>query len=479
MTAAVPERPRHRAIVLTACGGTFLAMLDSTVTNLAVPDLQRAFPDSSVPDLSWVVSGYAILFAALLAPAGRLADALGRRRLFATGVAVFTVASLVCALAPSLLVLIAARFVQGAGAAAMIPAALAILLLDGPEGKRAGSIALWSTAGAAAAAVGPSVGGVLVEQFGWPSVFVINVPLGVLVLIAVRRVVPPTPPASGARVPDPLGTVLLALGVGGLTVAVTQGPAWGWVDVWTVLAAVLGALALVLSILRSRKHEVPAVDTALWANRTFAATNVVSLFYGMAQYAWMLGSVLYLTEVWRYTELQAGLANTPGAFFAAVAALGLARVAARIGGPRGATLIGLTAFTVCGLWFSVGLIDHAAFLAFWLPASFLAGGGMGATTMGTSSAAAMSAPPTKFAGASGLNTTARQFGGALGIAIMAAVLAVTTGPDGVRDVDAYRTMFMYCTGMMAIALAVAVIWLRFPAPTPAPVAPAEASPASR
>jgi EmrB/QacA subfamily drug resistance transporter len=474
MTASAPDRPRQRAIVLTACGGTFLAMLDSTVTNLAVPDLQRAFPESSVPDLSWVVSGYAILFAALLAPAGRMADALGRRRLFATGVVVFTVASLVCALAPVLPVLVAARFVQGAGAAAMIPAALAILLLDGPEGKRAGSIALWSTAGAAAAALGPSVGGVLVEQFGWPSVFVINVPLGVLVLVAVRRVLPPTPPAEDARVPDPVGTVLLALGVGGLTVAVTQGPAWGWVDARTVVAAVVGALSLVVSILRSRRHDVPAVDTTLWSNRTFAATNVVSLFYGMAQFAWMLGSVLYLTEVWGYTELEAGLANTPGAFFAAAAALGLARITAKIGGPRGATLIGLTAFTACGLWFSIGLIDHAAFLAFWLPASFLAGGGMGAATMGTSSAAAMSAPPTKFAGSSGLNTTARQFGGALGIAIMAAVLALSTAPDGTRDVDAYRTMFAYCTAMVAIALVVAAVAMRFPPPALAAVPTARA-----
>lgn len=477
MTASVPVR-RRRAIVLTACAGTFLAMLDSTVTNLAVPDLQQDFPASSVPDLSWVVSGYAILFAALLAPAGRLADVLGRRRLFTTGVAVFTVASLACALAPALPVLIAARFVQGAGAAAMIPAALAILLLDGPVDKRAGSIALWSTAGAAAAAIGPSVGGVLVEQFGWPSVFVINVPIGVLVMIAIRRVLPPTPPAEGARVPDPLGTVLLALGVGGLTVAVTQGASWGWTDVRTVLAAVCGAVALVVSVLRSRRHEVPAVDTQLWSNRTFAATNVVSLFYGMAQYAWMLGSVLYLTEVWKYTELEAGLANTPGAFFAAIAALGLARVAAKVGGPRGATLIGLSAFTACGLWFSIGLIDHAAFLAFWLPASFLAGGGMGAATMGTSASAAMSAPPTKFAGSSGLNTTARQFGGALGIAIMAAVLAATTGPDGVRDVESYRMMFMYCTVMLAIALLVAAVSMRFPAPASSPARTAEAETAA-
>jgi EmrB/QacA subfamily drug resistance transporter len=467
---------QYRAAVLTACAGAFLAMLDSTVTNLAVPDLQRDFSSALVTDLSWVISGYAVAFAALLAPAGRLSDAFGRRRLFGIGVAVFTVASLACALAPTLPALIATRFVQGAGAAAMIPASLAILLLDGPAEKRAKSIAMWSASSALAAAIGPSVGGVLVEQFGWPSVFLINLPLGLLLLVAIPRVLPDARPATAGRLPDPLGTLLIAVGIGALTLALTEGAVWGWADIKTLSSAAIGLMAVVVAGWRSRRHPVPAIETSLWGNRTFIAANVVSLCYGMILYAWMLGSVLYLVEVWGYSELSAGLANTPGAIAASAAALGLSRVAAKFGGPRTATLVGLATFAACGVWFSFGLIDHPAFLTFWLPAALLAGAGMGATTMGTAAAAAMSAPPAKFASASGLNTTARQFGGALGIAAMAVVLQQATGPDGVRTVAAYSTLYQFCTAMMLVSLLVAAVWLKFsPLPTPS-VAAAPPSP---
>lgn len=461
----------YRAVVLTACGGTFLAMLDSTVTSLAVPDLHHDFPTATVPDLSWVLSGYAVILAALLAPAGRLADVLGRRKLFVAGVALFTLASLACALSPDLMPLVVARLVQGAGAAAMIPASLAILLMDGPAEKRAGSIALWSTASAVAAAVGPSIGGVLVEQFGWQSVFYINIPLGLLVIVAALRVLPAPQAALTGRLPDPVGTLALALGIGGLTFAVTQGGTWGWSDARIVASAALGLCALLLAVLRSRRHPVPAIEISLWGNPTFAAVNVVSLFYGMAQYAWMLGSIFFLTEIWNYSELQAGVANTPGAFAASVAALGLSRIVGKIGGPRTVTMVGLACFAACGLWFSFGLIDHAAFLTFWLPAALVAGFGMGAATMGTSATAAMSAPPTRFAGSSGLNTASRQFGGALGIAVMAAILQHYTAPNGVRTVDAYSHMFLYCAIMMLLGLLVTAVFIKFPPPAAKHVAP--------
>lgn len=475
---AEPTRSKYAAIIVTACGGAFLAMLDSTVTSLAVPDLHHDFPVATVPDLSWVISGYAVFLAALLAPAGRLADVLGRRRLFVAGVALFTLASLACALSPSLMTLVISRLVQGAGAAAMIPASLAILLMDGSPEKRPGSIALWSTSGAVAAAIGPSIGGVLVEQFGWQSVFYINLPLGAVVIVAALRVLPaPQSPLTG-KLPDPFGTLCLALGIGGLTFGVTQGGTWGWLDGRILASGLLGLAALLVAVLRSRRHPVPAIEISLWSNRNFAAVNVVSLFYGAAQYSWMLGSIFYLTEIWGYTELQAGVANTPGAFAASVAALGLSRIVGKIGGPRTVTMVGLAFFAACGLWFSFGLIDHAAFLTFWLPAALIAGFGMGAATMGTSATAAMSAPPTRFAGSSGLNTASRQFGGALGIAVMAVILQQYTGADGVRTVDAYSHMFLFCTIMMIAGLLVTAVFIKFRAPAAAPAAapakPAEA-----
>jgi EmrB/QacA subfamily drug resistance transporter len=477
-----PTRSRaYLATMLTASGGTFLAMLDSTVTNLAVPNLHQQFPTASVPGLSWVISGYAVMFAALLAPAGRLADALGRRRLFVLGVGLFTVASLLCALAPSLEVLIATRVLQGAGAAAMIPASLAILLLDGPADKRASSIGLWSASSAVAAAIGPSVGGVLVEWFDWRAVFVINLPFGVLLIVSALRRLAPSAAVSRDRVPDLLGTVLIALGVGGLTLGVTEGGTWGWSDIRTLACIVLGVAFVLVALLRSRTSKVPAVDISLWGNRAFSATNVVSLFYGMAQYPFMLVGVLYVTDIWRYSELQAGLSNTPGAFAASVAALGLGRLAPRFGGPRFAALFGLAAFLACNVWLMFGLTVQPAFVSLWLPAAVLAGTGMGAATMGTSAAAAMSAPPIKFASSSGLNTTARQLGGALGIAAMAVILQNGTSATGTRGIAAYEHVYFFCSILLAVALVVAALWVRLkvPAPAPKPVpAPASAAEAA-
>lgn len=477
MTMSAPTRTRrgYLAVTLTASGGTFLAMLDSTVTNLAVPSLHHDFPSATVADLSWVISGYAVMFAALLAPSGRLADVLGRRRLFVLGIGLFTLASLLCALSPTLLTLIITRVLQGAGAAAMIPASLAVLLLDGPADRRASSIGVWSATSALAAAVGPSVGGVLVDAFGWRSVFIINVPIGILLVVTALRLLAKPEQGVRGRIPDPLGTAGLALGIGSLTLAVTEAGTWGWLSVGTLGFLVFGLLAVGFSLLRSRRHEVPAIETTLWGNRTFAAANVVSLCYGMAQYPWLLGGVLYLTDTWHYSELQAGLAMTPGAVVASAAALALGRLAPRLGGPRVATLLGLAAFAACGVWLVFGLTDHPAFVSLWLPAGLLVGAGMGAATVGTSSAAALSAPPTKFASSSGLNTTARQFGGALGIAALAVILQFSTRADGTRGVEAYSRVFLFSTVLVLLAIVIAVVWLRFtrPAAEQAPVVPAK------
>ncbi|MFB7906861.1 DHA2 family efflux MFS transporter permease subunit [Kitasatospora sp. NPDC056076] len=471
-TASAQAQRGTLALTLTASGGTFLAMLDSTVTNLAVPDMQHDFTSASLPALSWVISGYAVLFAALLTSAGLLADVLGRRRLFVGGIITFTLASLLCALAPSLPVLVATRMLQGAGAAAMIPASLAILLLDGPADQRVKSIGIWSAASAFAAAVGPSVGGVLVESLGWRSVFYINLPFGVLLTVAALTRIPRTVVDPAARrFPDPLGTVLLTLGIGALTLGITEGSDWGWLDLRTLAVFVAGVLAVGVVVPRSLRHRSPAIDLSLLGHRPFAVTNLVSLLYGMAQYPWLLASVICLTNVWHYSELDAGLAMTPGAVTASVAALAMSRLAPKVGGPRTVAIAGLAVFLVCGVWLVLGLGDTPAFWTLWFPVASLAGIGMGLVTMGTAASAAFSAPPVRFATASGLNTTARQFGGALGIAAFAVFV------DGHRKVDSasvFTSVFVFSTVVVVIGLVLAVVALR-PAP-PAAAVPAPAAP---
>jgi EmrB/QacA subfamily drug resistance transporter len=425
-------------LLALAAGAAFLALLDVTVVNLAIPALGHAYPHASVSSLSWVITAYATLFAALLAPSGRLADVIGRRTLFRAGVVGFALMSAACAAAPSVPVLLIARALQGATAAAMIPASLAIVLTDTPVQRRMGAIGLWSAAGAFAAAVGPSVGGVFVHAFGWRSLFVINIPMALALAFLARSV--PIAERRGGRLPDPLGTLLLAAGVGLAALGLSQGATWGWGDAKTVAALVGGVAAALAAVRRSGRLPAPAIETQLWKHRTFALANGASLLYGASLYAWMLLGVLVLTQLWGYSELQAGLAMTPGAITASIAAVLAGRARGRTG-PRTVTVAGALLMAACGLLIAATLPHHANFLGYWLPIGLVLGAGMGLVTTGTSTAAALSLPPTAFAAGTGLNQTARQVGGALGSATLATL--IQSGTPG--NAATFQHVYVFCS----------------------------------
>ena len=445
-----------------AAGAAFLALLDVTVVNLAVSALGTAYPHSSLAALSWVITTYATLFAALLAPAGRLADVIGRRTLFRAGVAGFALTSAACAAAPSVPVLLVARAFQGVAAAAMIPASLAIVLADTPADRRMASIGLWSAAGAFAAAVGPSVGGVFVDLFGWRSLFVINVPMA-LALALLARTLPAAEPRGG-RLPDPLGTASLAAGVGLVVVGLSQGAAWGWGDIRTIAALTAGVVGSLAAVARSSRVPVPSIETKLFKHRTFALANAVSLLYGASLYAWMLLGVLVMTQLWGYSELQAGLAMTPGAITASLAAVLGGRARGRVG-PGTLTVLGATLMAAGGLVIAATLPSHGNFLGYWLPLGLAVGAGMGMVTTGTSTAAAMSLPPTAFAAGTGLNQAARQVGGALGIATLATL--IRSGASG--QPATFEHVYLFCS-LLVIGAAVVGLGLRS-RPVAAPAVP--------
>lgn len=438
MTVSPPGRPASaRLVLLLACGAAFLSLLDATVVNLAIADLHRDFPAISVTTLSWTITAYAVLLAAMLAAAGRLADTIGARRMFIGGVGGFTAFSLACAVAPNPATLIVLRAAQGVGAAAMIPASLALLLTGIPANLRARSIGLWSGAGGLAAAVGPALGGLLVEPWTWRAVFAINVPMGLAMLWGARRLSRSGP--GGVRVPDLLGSVLLAVGIGAVVLAVTEGGTWGWTTgaTWGCLVGGLGAGSV--AVARSRMRSAPAVEVGLWRNSSFAATNLASLLYGAALYAWLLIGVLLLTQVWHYSVLRAGFAVTPGAVTSMIGAVVGGRLIDRYG-PRPVLAAGALIMTGSGLVTAAWLPATPHFLTFWLPIGTAVGLGMGAVAVATNSAAALAAPPLRFAGAVGLNTTARQVGGALGIAVLDAIQRSATH-DGLR---AFTGVYAYC-----------------------------------
>jgi EmrB/QacA subfamily drug resistance transporter len=462
------ERRRLVWILVIVSGAAFLDFLDVTVVNLAFPELRQDFGGAEVGDLAWVITGYAVAFAALLSPAGRIADVAGRRGVFLAGTVLFALASLASALAPSLGVLIAARFLQGAAAAMTLPAGLGIVLAASPPERRAAAIGIWGAAAAVAALVGPTVGGVLVDTLGWRSVFVINLPFCVLILVGTLRLVPRGERAGG-RLPDLPGVALVAAGIGLVVLAVTQAPEWGWTATATIAAAAGGAVALALALARSRRHPAPAIETALWRIRRFAVANVASVLMGASIYAWMLLCVLFMTGPWGFSELEAGLAMSPGAVTAAFTA-GLLGRRMETGGYRTAAVAGSLLLFADGMWLVLALTPEVQFLELWLPAGLIGGIAMGAMGVGISSAAATSVAPEKYAAATGLNLTARQVGGALGVAALAAILQSAIGD---RGIDAYLDVFLMCA---LAALGAAVVALRLgPAPVAARIgAPQEA-----
>jgi EmrB/QacA subfamily drug resistance transporter len=463
--------PASRLPLLLACGGSFLAFIDVTIANLAVPSLAVDYSDAGLDTLSWVVSLYAVAFAAALAPLGRLADVLGRRILFVGGVSVFTAASVAAALAPSVEVLLLARGIQAVGAAAMIPSSLGIVLAHSAPERRVAALGLWTASASVAAVAGPVIGGVLVELSDWRALFLVNVPFGVVLAGAALRL--PTDDRQSGRMPDLTGSLVLGGAVGLVVLAVTEGEDWGWGSPAVIGSLVVGVLGLAAVVLRSRRHPVPALEVSLWRHPTYATANLVSVLFGIALYSWLLVTTIFLIEVWGYSTLEAGLAVTPGAAASAVVSIGLSR-SSRRPSARALVLLGSVALGASGFLLGLGVPAESSYLLWMVPAGLLGGAGTGAVSVGVSSGASLSAPPASFAAATGLNMAARQVGGGLGVGVMVALLAAA-GTDpvaGPRSV--YLMSAIACVGMVLLAprLRLAV------APAPAvkvPVAAEEAA----
>jgi EmrB/QacA subfamily drug resistance transporter len=423
------RRARVAAIVSV---GVFVASLDLFIVNIAFPDIQRDFTGTSLASLSWVLNAYAIVFAALLVPAGRWADRTGRKRAFLGGLALFTVASAACAAAPSIGVLVAARVVQATGAAILMPASLGLLLPEFPPEKRGLAIGLWAAVGGTAAAAGPVIGGLLVE-LSWRWVFLVNIPIGIAAIVAGTRLLREIREEDAPR-PDLVGAGLLTASVATLIGGIIEGPDWGWAD-----GRVLGlfAVALALSVafaVRSGRHPVPIVEPALLKVQAFAAANVAGIFFFIGFSAMLLGSVLWMTEVWGETALGAGLKIAPGPSMAALFAVGGGILSGRIG-PRAVGTIGAVLFGLGGVWWATHLGATEHYASDYLPGMLIGGAGVGFVNPALAGAATAQLPPTRLATGSAVLTMSRQLGSALGVALLVAVLGTPSPADVVDTFD--------------------------------------------
>jgi NTE family protein len=397
--------------------------------------LQRSFPDASRSALAWVITAYVIAFASLLVTAGRMADRVGRRRAFFAGVSVFAAGSALTALAPSVPLVVSGRLVQGAGAALLVPSSLGLLLAASLPAKRAQTVALWGGAAALAVAVGPSLGGVLISSAGWRSAFYINLPVAALALLAGRRWVPADPRPARFGGADYGGVALISMALAGLVLAISEGPDWGWSDRRVLAATAVAAVSGSAFIRHCARHPEPVVDLRMFRARAFTVANAATLTYGIGFFAMLLGHVLFLTEIWHYSTLRAGLAITPAPLLVAILSGPAGRLAARIGF-RPVIAAGSLVFALGMGWYAAASGSTPAYATVWLPGLVLVGIGIGLSFPVLGAAAASSLPSDRFAVGSAVNQTCRQFGGALGVAMLVALLGKrTTGPAAVGAFD--------------------------------------------
>ena len=435
-------RPWRMFVMISV--GVFASLLDLFIVNITFPDLQRDFPAASLAELSWVLNGYAIVFAALLVPAGRLADLYGRRRGFILGLSLFTLASAACAAAPTAGFLIAARVVQGAGAAILTPSSLGVVLPAFPPRGRPGAIAAWAAVGAVGAAAGQPLGGLLVQS-SWRWVFLVNLPRGVVsIWYAARRVGESRDP-DARGIPDVAGTLALMVGIGALTLALVKGREWGWHSVGTLTAFAVAAITTAAAVARSFRHPVPVLEPRILRVRAFALAVASGAVFFAAFGALLLASVLFLTQVWGHSILRAGLELSVGP----LAALVFAAVAGRIGPRVGMAAVG----AVGGVLVAVGLATNAVrigpapeYVDAFLPGQILIGAGVGLAIPAFTAVAVAAVPPPRFATAIGISTMFRQVGAALGVA---GFVAIVGAPTQSRAVDAYREGWV----LMAVAAA--------------------------
>ena len=410
-----------RAVLLVASMAVFMAFLDDTVVGIAFPNMLRSFPHATVAELSWVFNGYNIAFAAFLVPAGRFADLLGRRRMFGLGVVLFTVASGLCALAPSVGALIGARVLQGTGAAIVVPASLALVIEAYPARERARAVGQWAATAALAAGIGPTIGGVLVDAYNWRLVFLINLPIGVLArYLAGRQLVESRAPGR-RELPDLTGALVLAASVCALALAIAQGPVWGWTSPGVVAAALAAVVGGLVFARRCLTHPAPVLDLELVRARGFAVTSTLTLVGSAGFLTLGLANVLYLMQVWHYSPLTAGLALTPAPLVAVPTAVLAGQVAAKRD-PRMLVVLGAVILTAGAVLLDRRMGATPDYLGAYLPGAVLIAIGIGLAFPLVSDAAVADAPRNRFAGAIALNTAIRLVGAALGVAILAALI---------------------------------------------------------
>src|SRR6266540_2967845 len=399
--------------------GLFMIMLDNTVVFVALSSIQSDL-HISTSELEWVVNGYALTFAVFMLTGGKLADLLGRRRIFVAGLVVFTVSSLLCGMAGTAELLIAWRIVQGIGAALMNPATLSIIAAAFPPRERGRAIGLWAGVSALALAIGPLIGGLLTEHVGWGWIFFINVPVGVLAIGASYLFIDETRDTSEVQRLDVPGLVTSGVGLFALTYALIQANTYGWASARILTAFAIAVVGLVAFVIIEMRSRVPMLDLSLFRNRTFSGANTAMLLIALAMFGVFFFVSLYMQQILGYSPVKAGLTFLP----LTVLIIAVAPQAGRISDTVGARwIVGAGLTLVAGSLALFSRLGQTATFTDLLPGLLFGGVGM-AMSMAPTTAAAMASVPVDKAGVgSAVLNSMRQVGGSIGIAVMGAIVA--------------------------------------------------------
>jgi EmrB/QacA subfamily drug resistance transporter len=441
------EENRKWLTLASVSFGLFMIMLDNTVVNVALPSIQRDL-GADLSELEWIVTGYALTFASLMLVGGKVADAYGRRRIFVLGIIVFTTASLFCGLASSSEVLIAARVLQGAGAALMNPATLSIIAATFPPRERGTAIGIWAGTAALALAIGPLVGGLITEHLEWSWIFFVNVPVGALAIVASYLFIDESRDETHASLDIP-GLATSAVGLFALTYGLIEANSYGWTSARIVGAFALAAIALTSFVVIERRRRQPMLPLDLFRSGTYVGANLVVLLVALAMFGIFFFVSLYMQNILGYSPVETGAAFLPLTILIILVAPIAGKTSDRIGS-RGLMTAGMILIAVQLVMFSRLTVDAT----FWnlLPAFIIGGVGMSLTMTPSAAAATRSVPVDKSGVGSAVLNSARQVGGTMGVAIMGAIVAAKAG--GERTPEAFMRGFETA---LLVAAAIAIL----------------------
>jgi EmrB/QacA subfamily drug resistance transporter len=453
---------RVKLLTLGACCfGLFMVMLDNTVVNVALPSIRREL-GAEVSGLALVLDAYILVFASLLLTAGSLGDRFGRRRVFRTGLVVFTVSSALCGLAPTLPALVGGRVLQAVGGAALLPSSLAILTATFPDPReRVQAIGLWSGVSAMALAAGPVLGGLLTDSLGWRWVFYVNLPVGVAAFLVAGRVVAESRNPAAGRLDLP-GLLLGSLGLGAVTLGLIEGNQRGWGSLPIVALLAGGVAFLAAFVVVEARRPQPMLALRFFRDVAFSTANTVVLVAGFALLGFVFFNTLYFQVVQGWSPLQAGLRTLPNTLAVVVTAPLAGRLASRYG-YRVPVVAGLL-LASAALLLLTGIEVGTPYAALWWKLAML-GAGLG-LSISPSTAAGVAAMPGAQAGvAAAVITTSRQVGGALGVAVLGAVAAARDGgvapeADPAAFVAGVHAAYLLAGMALAAGAVAALLFLR-------------------